>query len=81
MRGLRLERMGMDWRMALVRNTMLESRRNCRKMHFGKKVIAVYLAVKTQLLLRVPSTVPSRIVRSEVVYFAISVPILFRTSF
>ena len=50
-------------------------------MHFGKKVIAVYLAVKTQLLLRVPSTVPSRIVRSEVVYFAISVPILFRTSF
>ena len=25
-RGLRLERMGMDWRMALVRNTMLESR-------------------------------------------------------
>ena len=45
MKGLKLERTGIDWRIALTKKTMLERRRNCRKMHLGKKVIAVYLAV------------------------------------
>jgi len=44
-KGLKLEMMRIDWRMALVRKTMFESLRNCKRMDFGMKVMAVYLAV------------------------------------
>ena len=47
--GLRLLMMGIDWRTALMRKTMLESRRNWRRMDLGRKVSRLYLVVSTLL--------------------------------
>ncbi len=36
---------GIDWRMALAKNTMFDSLKNCMRIDFGTKVKTVYLDV------------------------------------
>ncbi len=43
--GLKLEIIGIDWRMALAKNTMLDSLKNWMRIDLGTKVIRVYLDV------------------------------------
>ena len=46
-KGLIADRIGMNCKIALARKTTFESLKNCRNRHLGKKVSALYLAVKT----------------------------------
>jgi hypothetical protein len=75
-RGLMEESIGIDWRIALARKTILESLRNCNSKHLGKKVRAVYWAVNTWLSVNPSFTFPSCKTLSEL-YFLLNINIFF----
>ena len=76
-RGLMADRIGIDCKMALARNTIFESRRNCNSRHFGTKLKRLYLAVNTQLSGALSSAFPSWTRLSVLSFYVDNVPISF----